>query len=95
MTRTQQKVRITVPTERQIMRRVQRGMMMTWHSTINIQMTNTHSILDLNGVDGVGTKWQGGGEKSISNSSLIKRVLAFVGFPLTGLHTHRNISSRN
>jgi len=75
------------------MRRVQRGMMMTWHSTINIQMTNTHSILDLNGVDGDGTTWQG--EKSINNSSLIKRVLAFVGFPLTGLHTHRNISSRN
>lgn len=63
MTRTQQKVSTTVPTDRQIMATVQRGIMMTWHSTINIQMTNTHSMLEL---------WSGRSkQKSISNSSLI------------------------
>lgn len=47
ITRTQQKVSTTVPTARHVMTVVQRGIMMTWQSTINIQMTNTHNMLEL------------------------------------------------
>lgn len=54
-----------------MMTMVQRGMMITWHSTINIQMTNTHSMLELQSR----RRQRGAGktkrQKSISNSSLI------------------------
>lgn len=54
-----------------MMTMVQRGMMITWHSTINIQMTNTHSMLELQSRRKRGKQAKPKGRNQLANSSLI------------------------